>query len=294
MRRCLFLALWVVAARACTSASTSSDREDDTREGRCTGCRDQKHADTLFDVLAYSVKHNDRMSYLALDMGWLDRLLDDGAKVHIAFNEFSKVNLETATLLSDELHHQSLSFFHDKSEYKDLKPKYYDAKGCKLGTDCMGGGKNDTDAEPQPAAAGAKKVATATAAAAAAGKTATTTGGDSSKKGEEEKGGEKGEKRREFRVRRRRSLAAVSPAASKSAPKSGTSNGGDGGEGSDTRASTGSTGSSGSSGGPKGMVSGKPSTKKVLSPLDEEFQVRVPYLDLYLDLYLGPYPAPIY
>ena len=24
-----------------------------------------------------------------------------------------------------------------------------------------------------------------------------------------------------------------------------------------------------------------------------EFQVRVPYLDLYLDLYPGPYPAPI-
>ena len=135
MRWCLLIFLWFAAGtssasasasdstNAVTSATTGDDRDDDAQVGRCTGCKDQQHADNLFNVLAHSVRFADRMSYLALDMSWLDRLLDDGAKVHIAFNEFSKVNLETATLLSDELHHQSLSFFHDKSEYKDLKPK---------------------------------------------------------------------------------------------------------------------------------------------------------------------------
>ena len=120
------------------------EEEGAAREGRCTGCRNQRQADDLFDHIASTIKYSERLSYLALDMDWLERLLADDARVHVAFHDFSKVNLESATTLSDDLQHKSLSFFHDKAEYKDLNPKYYDHDGCKLGTQCQTG-KNETD-----------------------------------------------------------------------------------------------------------------------------------------------------
>jgi hypothetical protein len=75
-------------------------------DGRCTGCRHQEHANNLFDHLAFSVKYSERLSYLALDMSWLDRLLHDHAKVHISFHDFSKASLDSAAASVDELHYQ--------------------------------------------------------------------------------------------------------------------------------------------------------------------------------------------
>ena len=99
--------------------------DPDAQDGRCTNCRNQKMADELFDHLSHAVKFNERMSYLALDMTWLDRLIDGRARVHISYHEFSKGALETASQLLDDVHMKSLSFFHDHTEIKgDNKPFY--------------------------------------------------------------------------------------------------------------------------------------------------------------------------
>ena len=139
MRR-LLLVLFV--SWLCMLLQTVSSSED----GRCSGCRDQKHANDLFDHLAFAIKYHERLSYLALDMSWLERVMHEHGKVHISFHQFSKDNLETGHELLDDIHLKSLASFHDKSEHKDHKPVYYDADGCKLGSRC-GAGNNATQTE---------------------------------------------------------------------------------------------------------------------------------------------------
>ena len=123
-----FLVVFVcVHVRSAAPPDVTSDADDevdseivdpDAQDGRCTNCRNQKIADELFDHLAYAIKYNERMSYLALDMTWLDRILDSKARVHISYHDFSKGALESASQLLDDVHMKSLSFFHDHTEIK--------------------------------------------------------------------------------------------------------------------------------------------------------------------------------
>lgn len=98
-------ALLVLAHLAAMEDAPSTDANA-AMDGRCTGCRNQDHANNIFDHLAFSVRYSERLSYLALDMRWLDRLLSDHAKVHITFHDFSKAALDNATAAVDELHYQ--------------------------------------------------------------------------------------------------------------------------------------------------------------------------------------------
>ena len=118
-----------------------------TEDGRCSGCRDQKHANDLFDHLGFAIKYHERLSYLALDMSWLERIMHENGKVHISFHQFSKDNLETGHELLDDIHLNSLASFHDTSEHKDHKPVYYDADGCKIGSRCGVGNGTETTAK---------------------------------------------------------------------------------------------------------------------------------------------------
>ena len=117
-----------------------------SEDGRCSGCRDQKHANDLFDHLGFAVTYHERLSYLALDMSWLERVMNENGKVHISFHQFSRDNLETGHELLDDMHLKSLASFHDNSEHKDHRPVYYDADGCKIGSRC-GLGNNETQTD---------------------------------------------------------------------------------------------------------------------------------------------------
>ena len=120
------VALLCVRIRAAASDTSNADDDQaaadivdpDAQDGRCTNCRNQKIADELFDHLAHAIKFNERMSYLALDMTWLDRIIDSKARVHISYHDFSKGALESASQLLDDVHMKSLSFFHDHAEIK--------------------------------------------------------------------------------------------------------------------------------------------------------------------------------
>jgi hypothetical protein len=133
-----------VVDAAADEPEEDEEEQGSAKEGRCTGCKNQHQADSLFGHIASTIQLSTQLSYLALDMDWQARLLADDARVHVSYHDFSKVSLESATTLSDDLHLQSLSFFHDKNEFKDFNPKYYDSDGCKLGTQCQAG-KNETE-----------------------------------------------------------------------------------------------------------------------------------------------------
>ena len=60
---------------------------------RCEGCNDAYHAMDIFNQIHSAVRHNDRLSYLGLDMSWMDRLNQIDSRVHVQLNDFSRIAL---------------------------------------------------------------------------------------------------------------------------------------------------------------------------------------------------------
>ena len=59
---------------------------------RCTNCHDDYHAMDVFNQIHSAIRYGDRLSYLALDMNWIDRLDQIDAKVHVLVEDFLHIN----------------------------------------------------------------------------------------------------------------------------------------------------------------------------------------------------------
>ena len=57
----------------------------------CEGCNDAYHAMDIFNQIHSAVRHNDRLSYLGLDMSWMDRLNQIDSHVHVQLNDFNRI-----------------------------------------------------------------------------------------------------------------------------------------------------------------------------------------------------------
>ena len=58
---------------------------------RCTNCHEH-HAMDVFNQVHSAIRYDDRLSYLALDMNWIDRLDQIDSKVHVLLEDFLHIN----------------------------------------------------------------------------------------------------------------------------------------------------------------------------------------------------------
>ena len=59
---------------------------------RCTNCHNEYHAMDVFNQVHSAIRYDDRLSYLALDMNWIDRLDQIDAKVNVLVEDFLHIH----------------------------------------------------------------------------------------------------------------------------------------------------------------------------------------------------------
>ena len=108
--------IWVrfFAILASSAKFTSSNPFDAGRDGvsvhkywRCSFCYDDKFDHkyltmTIYGQIHTAVRHGERLSYLPLDMSWIDRLEQVDAKVHVSYYDFKYINKITAPTVITE------------------------------------------------------------------------------------------------------------------------------------------------------------------------------------------------
>ena len=70
----------------------TNDAVSPNQHWHCEGCNDAYHAMDIFNQIHSAVRHNDRLSYLGLDMSWMDRLNQIDSRVHVQLHDFNHIS----------------------------------------------------------------------------------------------------------------------------------------------------------------------------------------------------------
>ena len=102
MVRCLTIVLLCLTILSIQRVYSDTDVSETLQENwKCSGCATAEDASFLFQQIKWIIQYADRMSYLALDMSWLDRLTHPDTKLQLLFREFSSITKDR--ILIDDL-----------------------------------------------------------------------------------------------------------------------------------------------------------------------------------------------